>query len=106
MGTKELIEKLNTDKDFAQEFGAKLQAKRDAGAGDAYEAFIPVAAEYGYDVKPGDIDDLQEKARAELSEEELGKVAGGTSCISMTLPVTLATILISVTVTADEIDKK
>ena len=54
----------------------------------------------------GDIDDLQEKARAELSEEELGKVAGGTSCISMTLPVTLATILISVTVTADEIDKK
>ena len=81
--TKELMERLNSDSEFAQKFTEAVNARREAGAKNYYETVIPTAAEFGYEVTEEELDEINEQSRAELTEEELGKVAGGTSCLQI-----------------------
>ena len=87
---KEFIQKLNSDEAFARQVNEAIQAKRDAGAKDYTEALIPVAAELGYEIKPEQVEALRAKQAETLSEEELGKAAGGTSCLGVALWATAA----------------
>ena len=80
---KELFERLKTDEAFAKEFSEALTAKREAGAKSYYETIIPVAEERGYMVTKEDIDEMLKVHDEELSPDELGKVAGGASCIAV-----------------------
>ena len=93
---KELMERLQSDKEFSQEFSDRLAAKRSAGANDKYEAVIPTAAEFGYEISKEQIDNIDAVAAEEMSEEELGRVAGGTSCWSFF--AISAAVLIPITV--------
>ena len=87
---KELIEKLQSDEDFAGEYAQAVKAKQEAGISNVYDAVIPVAAEFGYEVTRKDIDEIQASLDEELTAEELGKVAGGSELFTIFL--TLATI--------------
>ena len=77
---KEFIERIQTDEAFAKEVNEKIQAKKDAGAKDYTEALLPVAAGLGYEVTKEQVEALRVKQSEVLTEEELGKAAGGTSC--------------------------
>ena len=88
--SKEFFERLKTDEAFAKEVGEKIAAKREAGAANYYETIIPVAEELGYEVKKEELDAINEAQNSELSEEELGKVSGGGSCLVL---VTIASVL-------------
>ena len=83
--SKEFFERLEKDEEFAKEVDEALKSKRESGAKNYYETFIPVAEEKGYKVTAEDIDAVVEQASQELTEEELGKVAGGTSCLPATV---------------------
>ena len=83
--SKELFERLKTDEAFAKEFSEALAAKREAGAKSYYETFIPAAAERGYELSRAELDEVMNAQDAELSPEELGKAAGGTSCLPATV---------------------
>ena len=76
---KEFFEKLQSDEAFAKEVGKKAKEKIDAGEQDYKALWIPLAAEYGYEITDKELDKRVEAASAELSDEELGKVAGGTT---------------------------
>ena len=78
----DLFERIKTDEAFAQEFDKALQEKREAGAKSYYETIIPAAEERGYSVSKEDIDECIRAKETELSEEELGKIAGGSLCFS------------------------
>lgn len=81
--TKELFERLSTDQAFAEQFTEAIKARREAGAANYYETVIPVAAQFGYEVKPEELDKINEQEAEVLTDDELGKVAGGTSCLTL-----------------------
>ena len=85
---KEFVERLQKDEAFSREVNKKIQAKKDAGAKDYTEALL-VAAGLGYEVTKEQVDALIATQSEEVSEEELGKTAGGTSCIFAIASVTL-----------------
>ena len=89
---KDFFDRLKTDEAFAKEVSEIILAKQKAGAADVYETVIPVAEEKGYQVTKEDLDKLMEEAPAELSEEELGKVAGGTGCLIATGAIPMITL--------------
>lgn len=96
--SKEFIERLNSDKAFNEELNEKLKAKRESGATSVYETLIPAASELGYTITEEEVDAMKAQAESELSEEELGKVAGGGSCFVVPFIITVAftiTIIIS-----------
>lgn len=90
---KEFFDKMKNDQDFAVKICDELITKRDAGAKDYYETIIPTAAENGYEVTRADIDDILSVSGEEMSEEELGKVAGGTSCIAATAALIISSVI-------------
>ena len=92
---KEFFERLKSDEAFAKEFSEAVQAKREAGATNYYETFLPAAEEKGYLVTKEDLDEVLEEKSAEISEEDLGKVAGGTSCLPVTYGVALGTVMLT-----------
>lgn len=94
--TKELFDRLANDQEFARKFSESVNAKREAGASSYYETVIPTAAEFGYEVTEEELDEINEQSRAELTEEELGKVAGGTSCLPILVIVSSITSASSV----------
>lgn len=96
---KELFERLKTDEAFAKEFAEALKTKREAGAKSYYETYIPAAAERGYELSKEELDEIINAQETELSPEELGKVAGGTSCGWFGATV-LITLVASGTITA------
>lgn len=96
---KELFERLKTDAAFAKEFTEALNAKREAGAKSYYETIIPAAEERGYAVTKDDIDEMLKAQEADLTPEELGKVAGGTSCIGAVMAVGASLLATSIVVT-------
>lgn len=103
---KELIARLQSDEAFSKEYTEAVKAKQESGIKDVYEIIIPVAAQFGYDVTKKDIDEIQASANDELSEEELGKVAGGTCLFAA---VTVGAVLLATGVAAtikEEIDKR
>ena len=82
---KELFERLKTDEAFAKEFSEALTAKREAGAKSYYETIIPAAEERGYELSKEELDEILKAQDSELSAEELGKVAGGGSCVTLAI---------------------
>lgn len=89
--SKEFFTRLQTDSDFANEVNEAIKRKKDEGAANYYETFIPVAAERGYTITVGELDAIAEEQVNELSEEELGKVAGGTSCLPASVALSIMT---------------
>ena len=102
---KELFERLKTDEAFAKEFSEALQAKREAGAKSYYETFIPAAAERGYELSKEELEEAINSQDSELSPEELGTVAGGTSaCIPLTAVITVGAAIFSATSTVSIVE--
>lgn len=95
---KELLNDLNSNEAIAKEFADALREKREAGAHNYYETIIPVAEEMGYAVSKEELDEIIEDNSKELTEEELGKVAGGTSCLEVSVAITYYSVLISLSV--------
>ena len=89
---KEFLEKLKNDEAFAKQVNEGIQAKKAAGAKDYTEALIPVAAELGYEITAEQVEAFSAKQSETISEEELGKAAGGTSCQQLTTITTYASI--------------
>ena len=89
---KELFERLKTDEAFAKEFSEALTAKREAGAKSYYETIIPAAEERGYELSKEELDEILKAQDSELSAEELGKVAGGGSCVTLVIGTIMFTI--------------
>ena len=77
--TKDFFERLQSDEAFAKEIAEKVKEKTDAGEQDYKKVWIPIAAEYDYELSDKELDSMYEKAAGELSDEELGKIAGGTT---------------------------
>ena len=106
----ELFERLKTDEAFAKEFAEALKSKREAGAKNQYETIIPTAKENGYSVSEEELDEFINSQDIDLSEEELGKVAGGVTCftwvvfisVSVALQVIPATIAVSIAKNQEE----
>ncbi len=101
--SKEFFDRLTNDESFAREVEEAIKAKREAGAQSYYETIIPVVAERGYEISGEELDDINEKQMSELSEEELGKVSGGTSCLSALTVSIFVTSLGSIAYTLDEL---
>ena len=95
--SKEFFERLQTDNAFANEVSDKLKTKAAAGETNYKSACISLAAEYGYELTEAELDEINEKASNELSDEELGKVSGGTTPIC--LMIGLGTLVTAATAT-------
>ena len=80
---KEFIEKISSDEAFAKAVNEAIQAKKNAGAKDYTEALLPVAASLGYEITAEQVEEFLARQSEVISEEELGKAAGGTSCASL-----------------------
>jgi hypothetical protein len=78
-------------------------AKREAGAKNYYETIIPAAEERGYELSKEELDEILNAQDTELSPDELGKVAGGASCL---VAVTATAILLSVGVVSYDMVNK
>ena len=89
---KEFIERLKTDEEFAKEVGKEASGVIEAGENDYHKVFIPIAAKHGYEVTPEDLDSLYEEESKVLSEEELGKVAGGSTPVCGIIIVSIGTV--------------
>ena len=89
---KEFIERLQSDEAFAKAVSDGIQAKKDAGARDYTEALLPVAAELGYEITAEQVEALCERQSEVISEEELGKAAGGTGCLVAALILASASL--------------
>jgi len=95
--SKEFIERLQSDEEFAEEVSLAFKQKYEAG--EDYKAIIGIASDRGYELTEEEVDEMYDNA-SELSEEELQKVAGGTSpgCIMLTIFITEVASAISVTI--------
>ena len=76
---KEYIERVQSDKDFVAQMMEKVKAAKDAGAEDLFAAISAAAKELGYEVSPEQVKEISDQSE-DVSEEELGKVAGGAVC--------------------------
>ena len=76
---KEYIEKMQNDKDFVAQMSEKVKDAQEAGAKDVFTAVSAAAKELGYDVSPEQVKEISAQ-NEDISEEELGKVAGGSTC--------------------------
>ena len=76
---KEYVERMRGDKAFAAQMNEKVKALLDAGEKDAFSAVSKAAKELGYEISPEQVREIN-KPNEDVSEEELGKLAGGTSC--------------------------
>lgn len=85
------IERLRNDGSFSNAVGQVVHREREAGVSDYREAIITAAAEFGYEINKKELDDIYSRQMTELSEEELGKVSGGTSCLSILISFSVAT---------------
>lgn len=91
--SKEFFERLVNDEAFAAQVEEAIKAKREAGAANYYETIIPTANELGYEVSEEELDALNKQAELEMSEEELGKVSGGLSCLALTAALVISSII-------------
>ena len=96
---KDFLEKLQSDEAFAKEAGEKARAMIDAGEKDYKVLWGSIAAEYGYELTDEELDEWYKAASAELSDEELGKVAGGTTPLLAVTSVLVSGISLSVAIT-------
>ena len=73
---KDFIEKMQSDKDFTAQVKEKVKAAKDAGAEDTFAAISTVSKELGYEISPEQLKEIENQSE-DVSDEELGKVAGG-----------------------------
>lgn len=100
--SKEFFERLQNDEAFAKEIGEAVAAKREAGAESYYETFIPVAEERGYEISREELDAIHDAQAAAISDEELGKVAGGASCFVVVSFLTVIGVSVTIIATLNE----
>ncbi len=101
--SNDFFQRLKTDEAFAKDVADAIQKRREEGATNYYETFIPVAEERGYEITKEELDALYEAQTAEMSEEELGKVAGGASCFVVVTFITVISVSASVIVSLNEL---
>ncbi len=87
--SREFFDRLRTDKDFTAKVRDAAAAKKKAGATDAFEAMIAIAADEGYELTRETLEKFMEDNP--ISEEELGKVAGGFCCLPIIIPMVFMT---------------
>ena len=97
---RELIEDLQKDEALAAKFSEAVNAKaEDAGKEeDPFGAIAEIAAEFGYEADPEELKELAVEQQENLSEEELGKVAGGSSPFCIATASVLTTLVSAVSV--------
>lgn len=77
---KDMIEDLQNDEALVEKFNEEIKTRAEAeGTEDLNGIISAAAAELGYEVKKEELDELTEAQKEVLSEEELGKVTGGSS---------------------------
>ena len=81
--SKEFFDRLRSDEEFAKEAGTKAKEKIDAGEDDYKSIWMPIAAEYGYELNEEELEEMFNEMTKDMSDEELGKAAGGTSLASL-----------------------
>ena len=96
--SKDFFDRIAGDEAFAQEIGKKVKTKIDAGETDYKKIWIPIAEEYGYEISPDELDEMIEDAKAELSDEELTRVAGGTTPL---VPSIIGTVIGSIWISVE-----
>jgi len=92
---KDFLDRVTSDEAFADEINTAAAEKREEAAKKVNEILIAVAKERGYEITEQELKEYMSSQVTELSEEEMGKVAGGT-----VIPVVTATIAIVSTVVA------
>ena len=92
---KEYIERMRSDKDFAAQMNEKVKALLAAGEKDVFAAVSKAARELGYEISPEQVKEIN-KPNEDISEEELGKLAGGTSCTPALVPVASLLVFTSI----------
>ena len=102
---KDLIEAMG-DENFLNEFSEDVQKLSEEKKIESKDAFIAVAKEKGYEVSSEELDELVKQNSELISDEELGKVAGGatpaiTAVLSIVSLVGSITATISYKVTQD-----
>ena len=93
--SKELFERLGSDEAFVKAFSEAVAAKREAGAANYFETVIPAAADFGYEISEEEVQAIADAQKEELSEEDLGKVAGGTSCFPLSVGISILTFTLT-----------
>lgn len=97
--SKEFFERLQTDEEFAKEIAEKIHTRFNEGETDVKALWIPVAAEYGYELTGEELDEMHACATEEISDEELGKLSGGVTPLLAVTSVIISEGIISVSVT-------
>ncbi len=90
---QEFLDRIKSDKEFADKITKILKEKKASSLDGNEDLLITIAAEFGYEVKKEELDESIKEYSSHLSEEELGKVSGGTW--------PLATIVVAVAYTLD-----
>ena len=108
--SKEFFERLLSDEEFSNEVREKVEGKARNGETDYKAIWIPVANEYGYELSGEELSEIYESATAEISDEELGKVAGGSSPLCagavMTVSILAFTSYVIATVVKEAKDRE
>ena len=103
--SKEFFERLSSDELFMQEVEDKIRARIDAGEQDYKKLWIPVAAEYGYELDEKELENRYQIMASEISEEELGKTAGGTTPALIFTSTLIMSTMYSLKVTVESANK-
>ncbi len=91
---REFIERMRADGAFVDQMREKFKAATEAGEKDVCAAASKAAKELGYDVSPEQVREITQQ-NEEITPEELGKIAGGTSCTTAALSGTIISTMLS-----------
>ncbi len=102
---KDFFEDVKSDKDLAAKVGEELKIKLNGKTDDDAVAavFSEVAADNGYELTPEDIKEYSEDLSTELTDEDLGKVSGG-SLFVLTMGLTMVSIFSATITITDNVD--
>ena len=86
---KEYIERMQSDEDFVAQIKEKVRPAKDAGAEDMFAVTSAAAKELGYEISAEQLKEIVASASEDISDEELGKIAGGWKmpCLSNLLTI-------------------
>ncbi len=103
---KDFFEDVKSDKDLAAKVGEELKIKLNGKTDDDAVAaiFSEVAADNGYELTPEDFKEYSEDLSTELTDEELGKVSGGSLAFVLTMAVTMVSIFSATITITDNVD--
>ena len=104
--SKEFLERLQNDESFAIAVNETAKKRLDAGEKDYKSLWKSIAEEHGYMFTDEELEERLKDLSGEMSDEELGKVAGGTTPILYVTSVLTvgASLVISVSYTTNTTD--